>query len=87
MWGSRVGSYSCFCSRARILLFLTRDAFCRRSIEDLLVGDGDPVRPIREFSVLRVCQNIRGEAVFSSGDDWNGDESVFRADFLGDFEG
>jgi hypothetical protein len=75
IWGTRVGSYSCFCSRARILLFLTREAFCKRSMEERREVDGDP----RLFSELklRFCQKRRGEVVpFSKGDDWNGDESV-----------
>jgi hypothetical protein len=78
-WGTRVGSYSCFCSRARMLLFLTRDAFCRRSMEDRRHGVGEPERPRWLFSELklRFCQNMRGDVVvFSKGDDWNGDESV-----------
>lgn len=64
-----------------MLLFLTREAFCRRSIDDRRVGDGDPERPLSGmFSELklRFCQNKRGDVVPSSGEDWNGDESVFR---------
>ena len=43
--GIRVGSYSNFCSRANIVLFFTREAFCKRSIDERLVGEGDPPRP------------------------------------------
>lgn len=42
---TRDGSYSCFCSRANMVLFLTRDAFWRRSIEERRVGEGEPLRP------------------------------------------
>lgn len=71
------------------MLFFTLEAFCRRSIDERLVGDGDPPRPVpyRSFSALefvlawRFIQNSRGEVVFSTGDDWNGDESVLRPIF------
>jgi hypothetical protein len=61
-----------------MLLFLTREAFCRRSIEERRVGDGEPERPSWLFSELklRFCQKRRGEVAVSKGDDWNGDESV-----------
>lgn len=89
--GTAVGSYSCFCSRANMLLFLTRDAFCSLSIEDLLVGDGDDSLP-NMFSELnrpgvagsRPCQNRCGDAVLTEvlkGDDWNGEESMLRLIF------
>lgn len=69
-----------------MLLFLTRDAFCRRSMEERRTGEGDPVRLSRLFSELkRVCQNTRGEVALSMGDmgdDWKGEESVFRGDIL-----
>jgi hypothetical protein len=39
--GTDAGSYSCFCSRANILLFLTREARWSLSIEDRRVGDGE----------------------------------------------
>lgn len=69
-----------------MLLFLTRDAFCRRSMEERRTGEGDPVRLSRLFSELkRVCQNTRGEVALSTGDmgdDWKGEESVFRGDIL-----
>lgn len=61
-----------------MLLFLTREAFCRRSREERRVGDGDEGAP-KLFSELKLlfCQNILGEVVvLSKGDDWNGDESV-----------
>jgi hypothetical protein len=48
------------------------------------LGDGEPVRPpYREFSVLRFCQNMRGEVTDSMGEDWKGDESVLMDIFLG----
>lgn len=69
-----------------MLLFLTRDAFCRRSMEERRTGEGDPVRVSRLFSELkRVCQKTRGEVALSMGDmgdDWKGEESVFRGDIL-----
>lgn len=57
-----------------MLLFLTRDAFWRRSIEERRLGDGDPVRP-KWFSEFRFCQKSRGDDTGSSGEDWNGEES------------
>lgn len=69
-----------------MLLFLTRDAFCRRSIEERRTGEGDPVRLSRLFSELkRVRQNACGEVALSMGDmgdDGKGEESVFRGDIL-----
>lgn len=62
-----------------MLLFLTREAFCRRSREDRRQGDGELVLLLKLFSELklRFCQNMRGDVVVpSKGDDWNGDESV-----------
>lgn len=50
-------------------------------MDDRRVGDGDPERPLSGvFSELklRFCQNRRGDVVPSSGEDWNGDESVVR---------
>ncbi len=67
-----------------MLLFLTRDAFCRRSTDGRRVGDGDPERPPRakfSVSVPFFCQKSLGEAALSAGDDWKGDESVLRASF------
>ena len=94
MNGSEVGSYSCFCSRANMLLFLTRDARCRRSIEERRVGEGDVSLPtntplfseLNRFGVAgsRPCQKSRGEELPSEalkGDDWNGDESALSAIF------
>jgi hypothetical protein len=64
-----VGSYSCFCSRANMLLFLTRDCFLRFSME-LRLGDscaGDDSRSnsfsdSKRFLGEMVCsfQNRRG---------------------------
>lgn len=76
MVGTRVGSYSCFCSRANIVLFFTREAFCRRSIEERRVGEMES-----RSLLLRLCQKSLGELVLSSGEDWNGDESVLRPIF------
>lgn len=67
-----------------MLLFLTREALWRRSIEERRVGEGEPDRPYRLLfsalmeSKLRFCQKTRGEValLLSSGDDWNGEESV-----------
>ena len=64
-----------------MLLFLTREAFCKRSMEERRVGEGDPERALSGvFSELklRFCQKSRGDVVPSMGEDWNGDESVFR---------
>lgn len=60
-----------------MLLFLTREAFWRRSIELRRVGEGDP-RPMALFSEFLFCQNRRGEVVPSIGELWNGEESVLR---------
>jgi hypothetical protein len=52
--GTEAGSYSCFCSRANILLFLTRDARWSLSMEDLRVGDGEEsLPPEKTFSELK----------------------------------
>jgi len=60
-----------------MLLFRTREALWRRSIEDRRVGDVDPERaPANMFSALRFCQKRRGEVAESRGDDWNGEESL-----------
>lgn len=71
-----------------MLLFLTREALCRRSMEVRRVGEGEPWRPPYKplFSVLmesrlRFCQKSLGDVVVSSGDDWNGEESVLRVIF------
>jgi hypothetical protein len=65
-----------------MLLFLTREAFWRRSMDDRRVGDGEPSLPLMGvFSELklRACQKRRGDvALPSMGEDWNGDESVLR---------
>ncbi len=63
-----------------MLLFLTREAFCRRSMDDRRVGDGEPERdsPKTLFSALNLfCQKSRGDVVVvaSSGEDWKGEES------------
>jgi hypothetical protein len=74
------------------LLFLTRDAFCNRSIEDRRVGEGeDSLPPYKSFSDLkrlgvagsRPCQNSRGDesADGLKGDVWNGDESMLSCVF------
>lgn len=87
MFGTRVGSYSVFCSRANMVLFLTREAFCRRSMEERRVGEGEAVAgPYRlvTSAELRFCQKRRvvfGVALPSSGDGWNGDESVLTVIF------
>jgi hypothetical protein len=53
-----------------MLLFLTRDALCKRSMDDLLVGDGDGDLWLRKaFSernrlgvpCSRLCQNSLGD--------------------------
>jgi hypothetical protein len=62
-----VGSYSSFCSRANMLLFLTRDCFLRFSIE-LRLGDRESSESSFSFSGSKrawgetVCsfQNRRG---------------------------
>lgn len=60
-----------------MLLFFTREALWRRSIEERRFGDGEPERaPWSMFSALRFCQNIRGEVLESKGEDWNGEESL-----------
>ena len=66
MFGVDKGSYSCLCSRANILLFLTREARLRFSIDERFLADGDPSRSFVGllFSVLnrlgepgsRLCQ-------------------------------
>jgi hypothetical protein len=53
-------------------------------MEERRVGDGDPERPLKGvFSELklRFCQKRRGDVVPSIGEDWNGDESVFKPIF------
>ena len=86
--GTDAGSYSCFCSRANILLFLTRDARWSLSIEDRRVGDGEEsLPPENVFSELnwfaraesRPFQKSRGDELPSEvlkGEDWKGDESA-----------
>ena len=78
--GICVGSYSCFCSLANILLFLTLLAFCRRSMLERRcgAGPGEGVSPrANRFSALRrdgvffavavsrLCQRRRGEELVS----------------------
>lgn len=85
--GLDVGSYSCLCSRANILLFFTRDARFRFSIDDLLAGDGEASRSVRgfRFSALdlvgdagsRFCQYRRGE-LEAIGDGSKGEESPLK---------
>lgn len=54
-------------------------------MEDRRFGDGDEAPPpYRKDSELRFCQNIRGEVMDSTGEDWNGEESGFCKDFLGE---
>lgn len=50
-------------------------------MEERRCDDGDPGPKM--FSVLRFCQNRRGE-VTSEGEDWNGEESGFPGDFFGE---
>ena len=65
------------------MLFLTRDAFCRRSMEVRRTGDDEPEPPpYRALSRLfLLCQKLRGEALVSRGDDWKGEESMVREAF------
>lgn len=63
-----------------MLLFLTREAFWRRSIEERRWDEGEPV--LYMFSEFRFCQNTRGDVTESAGEVWNGDESLLSADFL-----
>lgn len=70
-----------------MLLFLTREALCSRSIEERRVGEGEPPRPNGLFSLLmefrlRFCQKSRGDVAASRGEDWNGDESVPSVNFF-----
>lgn len=76
IWGTFVVSFSNFCSRASILLFLTRDAFCKRSMDWRRLGDV-ALEPYPPFSLFLFCQNSRGEAFASEGELWNGEESAF----------
>lgn len=70
-----------------MLLFVTRDAFLRFSIEDLRVGEGDALR-IGTFSTSnrageidsRCFQKERGEELLA-GEGSNGDESLAKGDF------
>lgn len=65
---------------ANILLFFTREAFFKFSIEDRLLGEGGRgsntplVSPAGELG-SRPCQKRRGEAV-ENGDEAAGDVSV-----------
>ena len=52
--GADAGSYSCFCSRANMLLFLTREARFKFSIEERLAGEGEPSRGSRFSPFCRV---------------------------------
>lgn len=64
-----------------MLLFLTRDAFCKRSIDWRRLGD-DELDPYM-FSLFLFCQNRRGEDFPSMGELWNGEEeSAFSAIFF-----
>lgn len=51
-------------------------------MDERRVGEGEPfLSPMGVFSELkfRACQKSRGEVALPSiGDDWNGDESLFR---------
>ena len=88
--GVEVGSYSLLCSRANMLLFLTRDAFFRFSMDDRRViegeisndigGDTGPKR-VGEVPSL-VCQKDRGEFGLN-GEESNGDDSRLRTGFNG----
>lgn len=49
-------------------------------MDDRRVGEGEP-EPYVLFSLFLLCQNSRGEAFPSSGELWNGEESVFKAIF------
>lgn len=82
------GSYSCFCSRANMLLFLTRDAFFRFSMEERLgesgLGEGslgysfsEPKRALGD--VVCSFQNRRG--LLSNGDEPKGDVSLVNIIF------
>ena len=94
--GLDVGSYSCLCSRANILLFFTREARLRFSIDDRFAGDGEPSRSLRgfRFSALdlvgdagsRFCQYRRGE-LEATGDESKGDESPLKKFFFTEFSG
>jgi hypothetical protein len=74
---TKVGSYSCFCSRANMLLFLTRDCFLRFSIE-LRLGESG-VLASESFS--DVSKRLLGDVVCSfqkrRGLCVNGDESRY----------
>mgnify|MGYP006877403333 CR=1 FL=1 len=56
-----VGSYSCFCSRANMLLFLTRDCFLRFSIELRLGERGE----LTSNSFSDVSKRLLGDVVCS----------------------
>lgn len=74
-----------------MLLFFTRDARFKFSIDDRLAGDGEPSRSPRGFrfsalalfgdAVSRVCQYRRGE-LEATGDGSKGDESPLKKFFL-----
>ena len=82
--GMCVGSYSCFCSLANILLFLTLLAFCKRSMLERRVGcgPGDAVSPraAKMFSALRregvFLAESRSSRLFQSR---RGDEAASEA--------
>ncbi len=73
-----------------MLLFLTRDARFRFSIDDLFAGDGELSRSLKgfRFSALdlvvdagsRFCQYRRGE-LEATGDESKGDESPLKKFF------
>lgn len=68
------------------MLFFTRDARCKRSMDDFLVGEME--ESLNAFSVptrfgvpgSRFCQKRCGEEPSAevNGEDWNGDESPLR---------
>ncbi len=67
-----------------MLLFFTREALWSLSMEERRWGEGEVVvwpPPYGTVSELRFCQNSLGEEPESTGDDWNGDESLLSADF------
>jgi hypothetical protein len=80
------GSYWNFSSREKMLLFLTREAFLRFSIEPRLVGEGEAFENGLPFPLLprtgdvgsRPCQKSRGELavwLVLKGEDSKGEDS------------
>ena len=88
--GLDAGSYSSLCSRANMLLFFTREARLRFSIDDRFLGDGDLSWSPRGFLFSafdlfgepgsRFCQYRRGEFV-AKGDDSRGEEFPANSGF------